>query len=58
VSRLGFEPRTRGLKVSGPLAHGVVLGPLASVPRAVVVHRVYVVGPSVTAVAVSGAVNA
>ena len=51
VSRLGFEPRTRGLKVSRGAVHGVVLGHSASVSRAALVHLLHQVGPSVTAVA-------
>ena len=51
VSRLGFEPRTRGLKVSRGAVHGVVLGHSASVSRPALLHPLHQVGPDVTAVA-------
>ncbi len=57
VSRLGFEPRTRGSRVRGLPVHGVILGHLAYTPRVAGVHRLYGVGPTLTAVAVNVAVS-
>ena len=51
VSRLGFEPRTQGLKVSVEAVHGVVPRRSRSTLRVVAVHRLHHVGPSTTAVA-------
>jgi hypothetical protein len=56
ASRLGFEPRTRGSKVSPVAVHRVVWGTVGSTLRAVGVHQVHGMGPPSTAVAVSGAV--
>ena len=41
MSRLGFEPRTRGLKVRLSAVHGVVSGQSACVSRAAPIHRVH-----------------
>jgi len=51
VSRLGFEPRTRGLKVSVEAVHGATRGAFTSIPRVELIHRLHHVGPSTTAVA-------
>jgi len=56
--RLGFEPRTRGLKVSRGAVHGDVWRHIASLPRAASVHPVHRMTLTATAVAVSVAVGA
>jgi len=57
VSRLGFEPRTRGLKVCLPAVHRVAWRSLGSTARANAVHGVHGVGPRRIAVAVNVAVS-
>ncbi len=49
--RVGFEPTTRGLKVSEAAVHGVVSSPRTCDSRAALVHPLHPMGPSVTAVA-------
>jgi hypothetical protein len=51
VSRLGFEPRTRGLKVSVEAVHGIIPRRSRSTLRVVAVHRLHHVGPSAFPVA-------
>ena len=55
--RLGFEPTTRGLKVSPVAVHGVVSSALVSTSRAVPVHGLHPLVPKLTAVAVTVAVS-
>lgn len=57
MSRLGFGPRTRGSKVSLSVVHGVLWLRFLSMPRAVLVHEVHAVRPTLTAVAVNVAVR-
>ena len=57
VSRLGFEPRTQGLKVRGDAVHGVHWPASPSTSRAAAVHLVHSVGPDDLAVAVNEAVS-
>jgi len=51
VSRLGFEPRTRGLKVPAEAVHGVIWGPLLSTLRVDAIHRLHQMPPSAFPVA-------
>jgi hypothetical protein len=57
VSPVGFEPTTRGLKVSLGAVHGVLRAPFLSMAHGDPVHRNYRVGPTLTAVAVNVAVK-
>ncbi len=57
VSRLGFEPRTRGSRVSAGSVHGVPWSASLSRPRGLLVHGLRSMGPSDTAVAVNLAVS-
>ncbi len=58
VSRLGFEPRTRGLKVRLPGVHGVAWRSLAPTARANGVHPLHGLGWDRMPVAVNVAVGA
>jgi hypothetical protein len=57
VSRLGFEPRTRGLKVSVQAVHGDTQGAFTSMPRTALIHGLHHIPWDVTAVAVNVAVR-
>ena len=57
MSRLGFEPRTRGLKVSVEAVHGIIWRRMAPALRAAAVHWLHRVAPESTAVAVNVAVR-
>ena len=57
VSPVGFEPTTRGLKVSLGAVHGVIWAPFLSMPRGASVHWLHTVRPTLMAVAVNVAVN-
>jgi len=57
VSRLGFEPRTRGLKVPESAVHRVLRGALLSMPRGTPIHQLHREGRTLTAVAVNVAVR-
>ena len=53
VSPVGFEPTTRGSKVSVEAVHGVIWRAFLSMPRGAYVHGLHGVGPKTTDVAVS-----
>ena len=55
--RVGFEPTTRGLKVSPESVNSVLRGQALSIPRVALIHRLHRVGSPCTAVAVNVAVN-
>jgi hypothetical protein len=57
VSRLGFEPRTRGLKACPSAVHRVIWRPTSATQRGVPIHQVHAIGRSRSAVAVSVAVS-
>ena len=54
---MGFEPTTRGLKVSSESVHRVLRGPALSMPRVALIHGLHPIGPESTAVAVNVAVS-
>ena len=57
MSREGFEPSTKGLKVSPGAVHRVFPGAFRSMPRLTVIHGVYPARPESNAVAVNVAVS-
>ncbi len=57
VSRLGFEPRTRGLKVSAGDVHRVLSRTPVSMPNGTPIHQLHREGRTLTAVAVNVAVR-
>ncbi len=58
MSREGFEPSTKGLKVLPNRVHRVSSDAFRCTPRATFVHELYAVGLKSTAVAVNVAVKA